>query len=1119
MANESTPAFVFHDPSGRRWARFRLGVHGSLTLFLLGVVLFGLSLIVLPTLPGLGLPAISPVNDLTDLANIIRGQKAKLNSPFRNMKRDAKNVKYVHSGAALLHQHTAAKTTAGKPIVFGFYVNWDPASQASLRVNISRLTYLVPEWFFLKNAKGDIEDQSDADVIAIAREAKLPIIAEVNNNRDGWKPEELHQVLTHPDRRQNLIDNIYNNLVEHKFAGVNIDFESLKPHDREPLVTFMRELSAKLRPAGYLVTQSAPPGDEAFDLKRLAALEDYLLLMIYDEHEQSSAPGPVASEEWFTDQLDRVSKQVPAEKTIIGMGDYGYDWIIGSRGASEVRFSDVMAAAIANDAHVEWDSGTSNPVLRYTDHTHKSAKQHEVWFLDAVTALNHAIDTNNYGFRGMAIWRLGAEDPELWKVVNPDRWPDEHFDVSQLATLNADKVPNHYGTGDILQVTATPRSGSRIVTAPPNTDGDYSEKFGTYPTYYVIDQSGGDNPKLICLTFDDGPDREFTPRILDVLKAKKVLATFFLIGVNAENFPALVQREYREGMEIGNHTYSHPNIAKTSETRTRYELTFTQRIIENLIGRSTILFRPPYNADSEPTTTEEIIPILRAQQLGFLTVGESIDPRDWEVGTTADKIFDEVVAERDNGNIILLHDAGGNREATVAALPKIVDYYQSRGYRFVEVGDLVGKKRSEVMPVPTSREMHLAEIEGETFDLKSNLKRLLGILFMSAIVLTMLRSLVYGVMAVVQKVKTGREVLDNSFQPPVSVIIAAYNEDKVIVRTVESILANGYPNLEVIVVDDGSKDDTLLVLRKRFGLDERVRILAQPNGGKSMALNNAIEHSRHEILIAVDADTLFRKGTIQTLSRHFSDERVGAVSGNARVGNQSRLLTKFQSIEYIYGFNLDRRALDLLNAITVVPGAVGAWRKDLVVSLGGFGHDTLAEDADLTIAIRRQGFRIRYEQDAIAYTEAPEDIRSLAKQRFRWAFGTLQAAWKHRGAMFSRKYGTLGFVALPSIWLFQVLLSALSPFAEVAMVIALFAGNWRIVLLYYMAFFVVELLTGFLAYALEGEKPWNLTLLFFQRICFRQLMHYVLLKSVIYAIRGRLVGWGKLERRATVTQS
>ncbi|MDQ6678088.1 MAG: glycosyltransferase [Acidobacteriota bacterium] len=1121
MAAEQNVSFVFHDPSGKRWARFRRTIQSAGVIGGIGLVLFVLSMIVLPSLPSLGLPAVSPTVTRKEIAGIITGRTAAHNIPFkyqRDMRKDAKDIKYVKSNSPMLHPRTAARTAEGKPVVFGFYVNWDPASQASLRANITRLTHLIPEWFFLKNANGDLDDQTDKTIVAIAKDAKLPILAEVNNNREGWRPEELHQVLIHKERRDNLIDNIFTNLTEHKFAGVNIDFESLEAKDREPLVQFMKELRAKLKPAGFLISQSVPPDDPAYDLKRLAQYEDYLLIMVYDEHEQSSVPGPVASESWFEGQLDRLSRIVPAEKTVIGVGDYGYDWVIGESGGAEVKFSDVMAAAIANHAAIHWDEDTANPVLRYMDKMRTGAKQHEVWFLDAVTALNQIQAVSDQGFRGVGVWRLGAEDPDLWKVLKAGAWPAEKFDATVLGSLTASKTVNVYGAGDIIGISETPRDGKRVVTAPLTPDGDYTEKFEAYPTYYVVDRSGDTDQKVICLSFDDGPDPNYTPKILDILKAKKAPASFFLVGVNAEANPSLVKREYAEGHELGNHTYSHPNIAKTSELRTKYELTFTQRIIENAIGHSTILFRPPYNADSEPATAEEIIPIYRAQQYGFLTIGESIDPRDWEPGATADKILREIEDEEDLGHIILLHDAGGDRSATVAALPRIIDYYRSHGFRFVRVGDLVGKSRAEVMPPPSAEEMRWAQIEGGAFDLKSNFKELLGILFLSAIVLTMARSFVFGILAIVQKRRAARLHFDPNFRPPVSVIIAAYNEEKVIARTVESILANGYEDLEVIVVDDGSKDETLQVLRREFASNPNVQILSQPNGGKSAALNNAIGHSKYDLLIAVDADTLFRRNTIAKLVRHFCDPTVGAVSGNARVGNRGKWITRFQSIEYVYGFNLDRRALDLLNAITVVPGAVGAWRKDLIHWLGGFGHDTLAEDADLTMAIRRLGYKIRYEQDAIAYTEAPEDLKGLAKQRFRWAFGTLQAAWKHRDAMFVPKYGTLGFIALPSIWLFQVLLSALSPFAEICMIIALFAGNWKIVLLYYMAFFVVELLTGVLAYALEGEKPWDLALLFFQRIYFRQLMHYVLVKSLIFAMRGRLVGWGKLERRATVSQ-
>jgi cellulose synthase/poly-beta-1,6-N-acetylglucosamine synthase-like glycosyltransferase/peptidoglycan/xylan/chitin deacetylase (PgdA/CDA1 family) len=841
--------------------------------------------------------------------------------------------------------------------------------------------------------------------------------------------------------------------------------------------------------------------------------------MVYDEHYQSGEPGPVASEAWFQKQIDRLGQIASPGKLVIGMGSYGYDWTIGGTGSAETKFGEVMSQAASSHTAVAWDATMANPVHRYQ----AGGKQHEVWFLDAVTALNQVRGVADGGFRGVALWRLGAEDPDLWKVLEPDAWPAADYDPKQLSVLTAQKSVNQYGDGDVLRIVQTPHDGSRNVSR--GADGRYAEQYGHLPSYYVIESSGGTHAKgpagkVLCLTFDDGPDPLYTPAILDILHSHGVRATFFIIGANADQNIGLVKREYAEGHDIGNHTYTHPNIALVSDERAALELSTTQRIIENALGVSTVLFRPPYNADSQPQTPEEILPVLRAQKAGYVTVGERIDPRDWVKGVSADEIVSEIRTELasadDPGHVILLHDAGGDRSATVAALPRILESLQAQSYRFVPLSELLGQTRAQIMPAPSGVEMRWARIEGGAFDSQGAFKKVIGMLFLWAIYLTLARSLFFGVLALAQKWRTRHARFDPSFHPPVSVVIAAYNEEKVIARTVESILCNGYDDLELVVVDDGSKDATLEVLRRSFGDRPNVRILSQTNGGKSSALNNAIAHARHDILIALDADTIFRAGTIGKLVRHFADSSVGAVSGNARVGNRRSWITRFQSIEYIYGFNLDRRALDLLNAITVVPGAVGAWRKELILKLGGFGDDTLAEDTDLTLKIRRAGHLIRYEEEGVAFTEAPEDTRGLAKQRFRWAFGTLQAAWKHRDALFVPKYGSLGFVALPSIWIFQVLLSALSPFAELAMIVALFAGNWRIVLVFYLAFFALEFLTGLMAYWLEGEKPWDLSLLLFQRIYYRELMYYVVAKSLIYAVRGRVVGWGKLERRATV---
>lgn len=1094
--------FIFHDPTGRRWVRFQRGLQIAGLVTCAVLVLLGLSLVSSPHLPALGLPAVAHLADFSEVPGIIRGQRTERNVPY----------KFDRSANPVIHPKTAAKLRAGQPLVFGYYVNWDPASMVSLRLNLSHLTHLVPEWFTLSNAKGDLTDDSDLTVIRIAADAHLPILALVTNFRGGWQSGDLHNVLNNAGARENLIDNIASNLAEHKFAGVNIDFEQLQRRDRERLVEFMKELRAKLAPGGYVLTESAPTGDPAYDLKQLASVCDYIVPMLYDEHYQSGSPGPVASEEWFENELDKLGGVVPPEKTVIGFGNYGYDWVIGSRGGTEVTFSQAISAAEASHSGVVWDRDTENPALRFT----VNGQQHELWFLDSVTALNQAEAVRDGGFRGMALWRLGSEDPGLWKVLHHGHWPDDPFQPARLFTLTALKAVNEYGDGEILRVVETPHDGKRNVWR--NKDDDFEETYDQYPAYYVLESSGTGRrqDKTVAVTFDDGPDPDYTPRILDILRARNVPAAFFVVGVNAERAPGLIRRIFAEGHLIGNHTYTHPNIAAISPERARLELNTTQRLIEHDTGRSTTLFRPPYNADSEPQTPEEIEPLLRAQNLNYVTVGERIDPRDWEKGATADAIVAEVMAEKDNGHVLLLHDGGGDRSQTVAALPRIIDGLRAKGYRFVALGEIMGKTRDQLMPPPGPDEARLARLEGEALITKGNFKKVIGTLFLMAICLMLVRWFVFGSLALLQKLKIRERRFRRGFEPPVSVIIAAYNEEKVIARTVRSILDNGYPGIEVIVVDDGSKDRTSDVVREQFGSDARVRLFVQTNRGKATALNYAISRAQNPILVALDADTIFRRGTIGYLTRHFSDPRVGAVSGNARVGNRGNWLTRFQSIEYICGFNLDRRALDLLNAITVVPGAAGAWRKDLVEQAGGFPGDTLAEDTDLTLAIRRLGYQIRYEEKAIAYTEAPETGSALARQRFRWAFGTLQAVWKHREATFHPKYGALGYIALPSIWIFQVLLAILSPFAEIAMIVALFAGNWVTVLLYYFGFFLLDLLMASFAYGLEWEKPYDLALFFFQRVYYRLLMHFVLAKSLLYAIRGRLVGWGKLERTASV---
>src|SRR5207237_1996431 len=336
--------------------------------------------------------------------------------------------------------------------------------------------------------------------------------------------------------------------------------------------------------------------------------------------------------------------------------------------------------------------------------------------------------------------------------------------------------------------------------------------------------------------------------------------------------------------------------------------------------------------------------------------------------------------------------------------------------------------------------------------------------------------------------------------------------------------------MHVIVVNDGSTDDTGMLLDSHFGDDPRVQIIHQINRGKAAALNNALSHAQTEFVVTIDADTEVESDAIRQLLRHFSDPQTGAVAGNGKVGNRSRWLTRWQALEYITSQNMEKRAFDLLNCITVVPGALGAWRKQAIEAVGGITADTVAEDADLTIAIRRLGWRIGYDEEAIAWTEAPETPGQLIRQRFRWTFGTLQSFWKHSSTLFRWKYGTLGLIALPNIMVFKLVLSVISPLIDL-----LFLGSvglWALEtlqlswlptihsstsdlmrsVLFFIGFLLIDIISCVLAFALERKEDWTLLVpVLLQRFYYRQLMYVVLFRSVKEAVRGRPVGWRGVE--------
>ncbi len=1129
---------IFYDPNHKRWPRLRfgMGLIAVMLTLLLGTLIF--SILVGPALPTLDLPGVSflphGIHSVPEIPNLsperplTRRERALRSAKTKLMTERERNLQQL-----LAKSRKTPPVAPRQQLSVGFFVNWDDSSLSSLKQNLDSLDMVIAEWLHLADETGSIREddpnrQAQAAEYIHSRRPDFPIVALINNwNGKEWERDKLGRMLANPAARKHLIEELTDWVEARHFAGVSIDFENIPAKAQPNFQRFVAELYAALTPKGLSLSVNVPASDPNFNYRNLASSVDYLIIMAYDEHWPASAPGPIAGLHWFADVMRKRQRDVPADKMILALGNYAYDWREG-RPAEERSFEEAVLTAKESEGNIRLDRESLNPTFDYAD---DDDHIHHVWMLDAVTAFNQLVIAGSVHPRGIAIWRMGSEDPALWRVFGQNG-PLDGERASQLRDVQFGYGLDYEGKGEILQVTAQPRAGSRDLEFDPKRNLITAERFTVFPSPYIISRYGGVARK-VALTFDDGPDRRYTPQILDALSKAGVPATFFVIGLNGELNQDILRRELREGHEIGNHTFTHPNISLISPPQFQLELSATQRLLAAAVGRHSLMFRPPYATDSEPETVDQLRQIELASTQGYIIVGMQIDPDDWQrpgVNEIVRRTVEGV--ERDEGNIILLHDSGGDRTQTVQAIPLIVEALRSRGVQFVTVSELLGKGRDEVMPPVPPDSLWRTWSDRLAFGFLSLAAATIHWLFLLGIVFGMVRLTFIGVLAVYQRRSGRKAVFSPDYSPSVAVVLPAYNEEKVILQTITSLLACELPGqFEIIVVDDGSTDATYRKARDAFASHPRVRVYTKPNGGKAAALNFGISQTKAEIIVALDADTVFARNTIAKLVRHFADPGIGAVAGNAKVGNRVNLLTRWQALEYVTSQNLDRRAFSVLNCITVVPGAVGAWRRELIERAGGFDLSTLAEDADLTIAIRKLGYAVIYDDEAVALTEAPDTVRGFLRQRYRWMFGTMQAAWKHLDALFRPRFGALGFVALPNIIIFQVLFPLISPVMDLLLVSSLVTaaisyrhhqGDFspealQSVLFYYALFVVVDYLTAILAFLLERrENWWLLLLLFWQRFFYRQLMYYVAVKSTLNSLRGVLVGWGKLERKATV---
>jgi peptidoglycan-N-acetylglucosamine deacetylase len=696
--------------------------------------------------------------------------------------------------------------------------------------------------------------------------------------------------------------------------------------------------------------------------------------------------------------------------------------------------------------------------------------------------------------------------------------------VEEIAPEPGERPLNIVGDGPMLRVLQIDRD-EEIVGKDPFT-GEIvmltaAEVDAAGTDEYVIQRYGyaAGATKTISMTFDDGPHPISTPQLLDVLSAAGVPATFFVTGNMAVQHPETIQRIVREGHAVGNHTLTHTDINDVGPFRAREELVQTDRIIRSLTGQATTSFRLPYGGTTSEEIEKNTLGILRAQQSGYHLSGYDFETLDWSYGSgeARAEAADMPLPEFDGRNItVLMHDGGAdNRAATVEYVKnRLIPAARAAGYTFQTMPQIQPVLQDSTRMITPSIWDRATVALAQLIYVWPN--RTMHFLFVFALAVVGVMGVFNTAMAIARRRIQARRDDSNVALLPVSIIIAAYNEEKVIRRTLETLLNSTYPFIELLVINDGSTDGTAAEVEAMMQHDPRIRLINQTNHGKWAALNNGTAQAQGDFLVTLDADTVFTPDTVANLVRQFAadpDGRLGAVAGVVRVGNRERnLLTRWQGLEYLTQIGIERSAYAQLGAVPIIPGACAAWRKAAVMEVGGYSDSTLAEDCDLTLSLHQAHWRVSQDDEALAYTEAPDHVDALLAQRIRWTFGTLQAIFKHRNMLLRRRYGWLGMAVLPYMVISVLIPIVFMPFIAVMAVLSVKNSGWGTVGLYSLLFLVFHLLIAAVAVVLMRERWTNLLMVPIYRLVHEPLRAYLLYTSAYLAVRGLKLGWNKLQR-------
>jgi len=666
-------------------------------------------------------------------------------------------------------------------------------------------------------------------------------------------------------------------------------------------------------------------------------------------------------------------------------------------------------------------------------------------------------------------------------------------------TLNIQKIIDQV-------ITQSYNQGDKMIGAGGFIDIDYAYDHPRIRRF-------GDGLHAVALTFDDGPNPEYTPKILQILEQQQVKATFFVTAAQVIKYPEVLDQIRRGGHDIGLHSYTHQYIqedASFKSLRSILEFDIAQKVLAYHLGYKTNVFRVPFlGPDNEPDYHSQYM-IGQALKRGMIISAPTVDSLDWQVQSNDQLYRNATTLDNDLTAVVLLHDSGGDsRESTIQTLPQIIQFYRDQGYQFATV-DQLAKHQGLVTRYPLTIVDKLAiQLVNQTIQIiRHTAKEVLTVGLVVSLLFLLVHSLSLMLAAAYSKYRLNHNHKSpNTFYlPQVSIVIPMYNEQYVISHTLDSILDSDYEHLNIHVVNDGSTDHSLQSLEK-FKQNRKVHIYTQTNQGKVVALNHGISMSTDQIIISVDSDTQLEPNAISKIVNYFADPHIGCVSGSIRVGNRDSAITKSQDMEYTIAQSLDKRAMDILHAVTISPGAFSAWRRKAIIAAGQFTPDTLAEDFDLTLRVIQQGYRSKYCPQSIAYTEVPADMQTLSKQRFRWYYGNLQVLFKHRRLFFNPDHGILGLFWIPRMWIWQIFAQLLLPIIDLFVILGIVVGNTQVMLIYFVIYIVMQMIVAAFAYRLESRPLPSLFTIIFIRIWYSHRLSFILWRACISALRGQIVQW------------